>query len=74
MSLLARGLSTPDPAESREMLATVAALDAGTGFVHESLNPDNPTDYTRPWFAWVNGLFGELACKSVGRAVYQTLS
>jgi hypothetical protein len=33
---------------------------AGTNFMHESFHKDDPTKYTRPWFAWANGLFGEL--------------
>ena len=39
--------------------------DAGTGFMHESFNVNNPDDYTRPWFAWQNTLFGELIIKLV---------
>ena len=37
--------------------------DAGTGFMHESFNKDNPEKFTRSWFAWVNTLFGELILK-----------
>ena len=33
---------------------------AGTGFMHESFNKDNPADFSRKWFAWANTLFGEL--------------
>jgi meiotically up-regulated gene 157 (Mug157) protein len=33
---------------------------AGTGFLHESFDVDDAGHFTRPWFAWVNGLFGEL--------------
>lgn len=28
--------------------------------VHESVNADDPRQYTRPWFAWANSLFAEL--------------
>ena len=34
--------------------------DADTGFMHESFNVNDPKDFTRPWFAWQNTLFGEL--------------
>lgn len=32
----------------------------GTGFMHESFHKDDPSNFTRPWFAWANTLFGEL--------------
>ena len=70
MGLLARGLSSDDPAEQWAMIEQVAALDAGTGFVHESLDPNDPSSFSREWFSWVNGLFGELCCKALGRKVH----
>ncbi|MBB6242740.1 meiotically up-regulated gene 157 (Mug157) protein [Rhodanobacter sp. MP1X3] len=36
---------------------------AGIGFMHESFDQDDPSHYTRPWFAWANSLFGELILK-----------
>ena len=33
---------------------------AGSGFMHESYNKDDVQNFTRPWFAWANTLFGEL--------------
>ena len=34
------------------------------GLCHEEFNKDEPSEYTRSWFAWANSLFAEL--------VYQT--
>jgi meiotically up-regulated gene 157 (Mug157) protein len=28
--------------------------------MHESFHQDDPTRFTRAWFAWANTLFGEL--------------
>ena len=41
-------------------MAQIALRSAGTGFIHESYNRNNPHDFTRAWFAWANTLFGEL--------------
>ena len=36
------------------------AGSAGTGFMHESYERNDVRNFTRPWFAWANTLFGEL--------------
>ncbi len=43
--------STQDD-EIIKCLAILKASNAGTGFMHESFNMDNFSDYTRSWFAW----------------------
>ena len=72
MSLLARGLSSGDDVERWEMVDLIASLDADTGFVHESLNPNDPAEFSRDWFSWVNGLFGELCCHALGVSVHRS--
>jgi meiotically up-regulated gene 157 (Mug157) protein len=42
----------------RACLRDLKATHAGTGFMHESFDKDDPAKFTRPWFAWVNGMFG----------------
>ena len=39
--------------------------DNNTGLIHESFHKDDPSRYTRDWFAWQNSLFGELIVKLV---------
>jgi meiotically up-regulated gene 157 (Mug157) protein len=60
MSLIVRALSSDDPAVIRACLKTVRETDADTGFIHETFDQDDARKFTRAWFAWANGLFGEL--------------
>ena len=32
--------------------------------MHESFHKDDPSNFTRKWFAWSNTLFGELLWKT----------
>ncbi len=58
-----RALTSTNNAEIAECLAMIKRTHAGTGFMHESFNPDDPAKFTRKWFAWANTLFGELILK-----------
>ena len=60
MSILMRALTSTKDTEIRQCLHWIATTDAGTGFIHESFDKDNPRHFTRPWFAWSNTSFGEL--------------
>ena len=60
MSLIVRALSSSDPAVIAPLLRQLRDSDAGTGFMHEAVDSNNPAQFTRSWFAWANGLFGEM--------------
>ena len=60
MSIMFRAFTSRDVSEIRQCLRWLRDTTAGTGFMHESFNKDNPADFTRSWFAWANTLFGEL--------------
>jgi meiotically up-regulated gene 157 (Mug157) protein len=63
MSILMRALTSNNEREIFQCLRWLRDTTAGTGFMHESFDKDDPAKYTRPWFAWVNSLFGELIVK-----------
>lgn len=63
IALCMQAMTSTDQSEIHEILDYIVKTDADTGYMHESFNPDNPGEYTRPWFAWANSLFGELIFK-----------
>jgi meiotically up-regulated gene 157 (Mug157) protein len=65
MSIMMRAFTSTDDKEIKMCIEMLMNTDAGTGFIHESFHKDDPTNYTRPWFAWQNTLFGELIIKLV---------
>jgi meiotically up-regulated gene 157 (Mug157) protein len=58
MAIIARAMVSTDEGVIRACLRDLKATHAGTGFMHESFDKDDPAKFTRPWFAWVNGMFG----------------
>ena len=65
MSIMMKAFTSDDDEEIKYCIEMLMSTDAGTGFMHESFNVDDPTDFTRAWFAWQNTLFGELIIKLV---------
>lgn len=63
LSIIMRGLTSTDETEISACLTTLVRTHAGTGFMHESFNKDDPSKFTRAWFAWANALFGEFVLK-----------
>jgi hypothetical protein len=63
MGIVYRALTSTDDKEIRQCLRRLRDTTAGTGFIHESFQKDDAGNFTRPWFAWANTLFGELILK-----------
>ncbi len=60
LSVIMRALTSEDDTEIALCLRRLRSTHGGTGFMHESFHQDDPTRFTREWFAWANTLFGEL--------------
>ena len=60
LGLVMQALTSENDEEIIQCLSILKKTHAGTGFIHESFNVDNPKDYSRSWFAWANTIFGEL--------------
>ncbi len=67
MSLIMRALTSDDADETVQCLRWLKSTHAGTGFMHEAFDQDDPAKYTRAWFAWANTLFGELIVRLAGQ-------
>lgn len=60
IALAVQGLTASTREEKWEILMTLKETTAGTGFMHEGFDPEDPTQFTRPWFSWANSMFCEL--------------
>lgn len=69
IGLTMQALTATTDAEALKCVSAIKRTHAGTGFMHESFNPDDPAKFTRKWFAWANTLFGELIVKLHERKV-----
>lgn len=60
ISLTMQILTSIDQNEIEECLETIAKSHGGTNFMHEGFDVDDPSKYTREWFAWANTLFAQM--------------
>ena len=57
ISLVMQGLTAKRKEEKEEILHTLMNSDGGKKVMHEGFFCEDPTQYTREWFAWANSLF-----------------
>ena len=60
MSILFKAITSTSATEILQCLRWLKITHADTGFMHEAFDQDDPSHFTRLWFAWANGLYGEL--------------
>ncbi|MDP2039148.1 MAG: glycoside hydrolase family 125 protein, partial [Ignavibacteria bacterium] len=70
MSIIMRAITSYDDEEITLCLRMLKNTHAGTFLMHESFDKNNPSDFTRSWFAWSNSLFGELILKIINEKPY----
>lgn len=66
LAIAVQGLTATTLQESAQCLSLLERIDGGTGKNHESVNVNDPTDYTRPWFSWADMTYAHLALKVHG--------
>lgn len=66
IALCIQGLTTNNKQEKEQILNTLVNIDAGTHMMHEGINVDDSTQFTRPWFSWANMMFCELLLNYYG--------
>ncbi|KAF8421276.1 hypothetical protein EV426DRAFT_633838 [Tirmania nivea] len=69
MSLLVQIMTSKDDEEIRGLLEMVLKMSP-LGLIHESVNVDRLSQYTRSWFAWANAVFAQTVFDLADRKPY----
>lgn len=60
IALCIEAMTADDEDEVVRIMRALLHTHAGTEFMHEGFDPNEPEKFTREWFAWANSMFGEL--------------
>ena len=69
IALSMQGLTALDADEIRSLVDTLVSTDADTGYMHEGFDANDPTEFTRAWFAWSNSIFAEFIESALDKGI-----
>ncbi len=69
LSYIMRAMTSTDNEEIKHCVQMLKETHAGTGFIHESFDRNDPNKFSRSWFAWANTIFGELILKLIAEKI-----
>lgn len=67
IALMAEALTDGRKEEIDRIVKVLTETTDGTGYMHEGINANDASEYTRPWFAWANSLFSYLLIKKADK-------
>ncbi|KAA6410408.1 MAG: glycoside hydrolase family 125 [Lasallia pustulata] len=71
LALIVRILTSRDAAEIRGQLKQLLGTTGGLGLIHESVNGWGEHDWSRQWFSWANGMFGQMIIEMRMRSAFK---
>ena len=63
LAIAMQGLTSENEAEIKRCFELLIASSNGEGLMHEGVDVDDVSVYSRPWFAWANSMFADFVLR-----------